>query len=210
MIKVLIADDHPLVRRGVRQIISDFSDIEMTGEAGSGSELMTLIQEQIVDVVLLDISMPGRDGLEILKQIKQEFPTVSVLMLSIYPEEQYAIRALKAGAAGYLTKAAAPDELVVAIRKIATGGRYVTASLAEKLAADLLKPIAELPHKTLSDREYQVFLMLSTGRAVSEIAVELSLSDKTITTYRSRLMGKMGMKTNAELVRHAIINKLID
>ena len=210
MIKVLIADDHPLVRRGVRQIISDFPDIEMTGEAGSGSELMTLIQEQTIDVVLLDISMPGRDGLEILKQIKQEFPTVYVLMLSIYPEEQYAIRALKAGAAGYLTKAAAPDELVIAIRKIAAGGRYVTSSLAEKLAANLLKPITELPHKTLSDREYQVFLMLSSGRTVSEIAVELSLSDKTISTYRSRLIEKMGMKTNAELAPYAIMNTLID
>jgi len=210
MIKVIITDDHPLVRRGIRQIISDLSDIEITGEAGSGSELITLVRQQSFDIVLLDISLPDRDGLEILNQIKHEFSELPVLMLSMYPEEQYAIRALKGGASGYLTKAAAPDELVTAIRKIAAGGRYITPSLAEKMADDLLNPAAELPHKKLSDREYQVFLLLAQGKTISEISNKLSLSDKTITTYRSRLTEKMDMNTNAELARYATINKLIN
>jgi len=210
MIKVIITDDHPLVRRGIRQIISDLPDIKVTGEAGSGSELITLVREQAFDIVLLDISLPDRDGLEILNQIKHEFSELPVLMLSMYPEEQYAIRALKGGASGYLTKAAVPDELVIAIRKIAAGGRYITLSLAEKLAADLLKPAAELPHKNLSNREYRVFVLLAQGRTISEISNKLFLSDKTITTYRSRLIEKMGIKTNAELARYAATNKLVD
>jgi DNA-binding NarL/FixJ family response regulator len=161
-------------------------------------------------VVLLDISMPGRSGLEILEEIKAQRPKLAVLILSMHPEEQYAVRALRAGASGYLTKASAPQELIGAIRKVASGGKYVTASLAEKLADELEVNTGKLPHERLSDREHQVMLMLAGGKSVSDIASELCLSVKTISTYRTRIMEKMGMKKNAELTLYAVHNKLIN
>src|SRR5574341_1080594 len=187
MIKVLIADDHPIVRQGLRQILKETPDIVVAGEAGSGAETLSEVSKNDYDVVLLDISMPGRNGLDILQQLKLEKPALHVLILSTYPEEQYAIRALKDGASGYLTKSSAPDELVTAIRKVATGGKYVSAALAEKLAFDLSLNNPKLLHETLSDREYQVMCMIASGKMAKEIAAELSLSVKTISTYRTQI-----------------------
>ncbi len=207
MIKVLIVDDHPIVRRGIRDILSESPNIGAVDEASNGREAMSKIQDHNYDLVLLDIAMPGRGGLEVLKDIKHEKPGLPVLVVSVYPEEQYAIRALKAGASGYLTKESAPEELISAIWKAYRGGKYVTSSMAETLAShlvDLRKP----PHETLSDREYQVLLMITSGKSVTEIAEELSLSVKTISTYRSRTLDKLGMKSNAELTRYVLENHL--
>jgi two-component system, NarL family, invasion response regulator UvrY len=208
-IKILIVDDHPIVRAGIKQILAETSDMVAADEAGSGQEVLHLIQKKNYDVILLDISMPGRSGLEVLKDLKKEKPKTPVLILSIYPEEQYAIRALRAGAAGYLTKSSAPNELVSAIRKISSGGRYITEALAEKLASyfatDLKKPLQE----TLSDREYQVMLMIAAGKTVTEIAGELCLSVKTISTYRTHILEKMYLKNNSEIARYALQNDLL-
>ncbi|OPY86875.1 MAG: Response regulator UvrY [Smithella sp. PtaU1.Bin162] len=208
-VKILIADDHPIVRAGIKQILADTPDMVVADEAGNGQEVLNLIKKNNYDVILLDISMPGRSGLEILKDLKKEKPKIPVLILSIYPEEQYAIRALRAGAAGYLTKSSAPNELVAAVRKISGGSRYITAVLAEKLASyidvDLKKPL----HETLSDREYQVMLMIAAGKTVTEIADELCLSVKTISTYRSHILGKMYLKNNSEIARYALQNNLL-
>lgn len=209
MIKVLIADDHALIREGLKQIVADTTDIVVAGEAKSGQEVLELICEDEWGAILLDIAMPGRDGIDILKQIKTEKPDLPVLILSMYPEEQYAVRALKAGAAGYLTKGSAPDELIAAIRKICAGGKYVSSSLAEKLAFGLQIDMDKPPHETLSDREFQVMCMIASGKTVKMVAEELSLSMKTISTYRTRILEKMGMKTNAELTYYAIKNHLV-
>ena len=208
-VKILIADDHPIVRAGIKQILADTPDMVVADEACNGQEVLNLIKKNNYDVILLDISMPGRSGLEILKDLKKEKPKIPVLILSIYPEEQYAIRALRAGAAGYLTKSSAPNELVAAVRKISGGSRYITAVLAEKLASyidvDLKKPL----HETLSDREYQVMLMIAAGKTVTEIADELCLSVKTISTYRRHILGKMYLKNNSEIDRYALQNNLL-
>jgi len=209
MIRILVADDHAVVRQGVKQILADVKDMAVKDEAQNGSETLKKVTDQDFDVVLLDISMPGRSGLEILEDIKMQRPKTAVLILSMHPEEQYAVRALKAGASGYLTKASAPQELIGAIRKVAGGGKYVTASLAEKLADELEIDTEKLPHERLSNREHQVMLMLAEGKSVSDIAEELCLSVKTISTYRTRVMSKMGMKKNAELTLYAVHNKLI-
>ena len=209
MIRILIADDHAIVRQGLKQIVSETSDMAIAGEASSGEELLDLVRRQDADVVLLDLAMPGRGGIDTLRQLKKENPELPVLILSIYPEDQYAVRALRDGASGYLTKETAPDELVVAVRKAAQGRKYVSATLAERLALDLESDAQELPHETLSNREYQVMLMLSSGRTVSEIADELALSVKTISTNRARLLKKMGMKTNAELTYYAVKQGLV-
>jgi len=209
MIRILVADDHAVVRQGVKQILADVKDMTVRDEAENGIETLKKISEQAFDVVLLDISMPGRGGLEILEDIKARNPKLPVLILSMHPEEQYAVRALKAGASGYLTKASAPQELIGAIRKAAQGGKYVTASLAEKLAGQLKTDAEKLPHELLSNREHQVMLMLAGGKSVTDIADELCLSVKTISTYRTRVMSKMGMKKNAELTLYAVHNKLI-
>lgn len=209
MIKVLIADDHTIVREGLKQIFEGISDIVVTGEAGSGPEVLEQIRKFSYDVILLDISMPGRGGLDILKQIKSEQPRLAVLILSMHPEEQYAVRVLKAGASGYLTKESASDELIAAIRKVSQGRKYISASLAEKLAFALETHEKERPHERLSDREYQVLVMIASGKTVKEIANELSLSVKTISTYRYRILDKMQLKNNAELIRYAIINRLV-
>lgn len=209
MLRILVADDHAVVREGVKQILGDVSDMVVKGEAKDGPETLEKAMHDDYDVILLDISMPGRNGLEILKEIKTNLPKIPVLILSMHPEEQYAIRALRAGASGYLTKASAPQELIGAIRKASRGGKYVTASLAEKLAFELDADMEKPPHEALSNREYQVMLMLASGKTVGEIAEELCLSAKTISTYRTRIMEKMGMKKNAELTLYAVKNQLV-
>jgi two-component system, NarL family, invasion response regulator UvrY len=208
-IKILIADDHPIVRAGFKQVISDMPDMLVADEAANGQEVLNHIRKKDYDLVLLDISMPGRSGLEVLKDLKGEKPKLPVLILSIYPEEQYAIRALRAGASGYMTKASAPNELISAIRKISEGGKYISASLAEKLAYYLDGDASKPPHETLSDREYQVLLMIASGKTVTEIADELCLSVKTISTYRTHILDKMKMKNNAEITLYAVQNKLV-
>ena len=210
MIRILVADDHAVVRQGVKQIMADEKDMVVKDEAQNGSETLKKVTENEYDVVLLDISMPGRSGLEVLEDIKARRPKLAVLILSMHPEEQYAVRALRAGASGYLTKASAPQELIGAIRKVAGGGKYVTSSLAEKLADEMEIDTEKLPHERLSNREHQVMLMLASGKSVSDIADELCLSVKTISTYRTRVMSKMGMKKNAELTLYAVHNKLIN
>jgi len=210
MIKILIADDHTVVREGLKQIISETSDLKVVGEARNGNEVLTQIWETEYDVVLLDISMPGQNGLDILKQLKNTKPEISVLILSMHPEEQYAIRALKLGASGYLTKDSASEELISAIRKVSLGGKYVSASLAEKIAVHLEIEREKQLHEKLSNREYQVMCMIAAGKTVNQISDELALSVKTISTYRSRILEKMNMKNNAELTYYAVKNGLIE
>lgn len=205
MIRILVADDHSIVRRGLVKILSDDPELRVAAEAGSGPEVLDLVRRGEFDVVVLDISLPGMSGLDVLKQLVVEKPDLPVLMLSIHPEEQYAIRALKAGALGYLTKASAPEELVTAIKTLAAGERYITSSLARKLAAEIGELAKDrLPHEALSDREYDVLCRLGRGQTVGDIARELSLSVKTISTYRVRILSKMGMTTNAQLMRYAL------
>lgn len=208
--KILIADDHAVVREGLKQILSESSEMVVTAEASSGPEVLEEIGKDDFDLVVLDIAMPGRGGLDILKEIKNKKPRLPVLILSMYPEEQYAVRVLKAGASGYMTKESAPHELVKAIQQISKGKKYVSPSLAEKLALDLEITTGRPPHESLSDREYQVMCMIASGKTLKEIAEQLSLSIKTISTYRSRILEKMNMKSNAELTHHAIKNRLVD
>jgi len=209
MIRILGADDHTVVREGIKQILTGQDDMVVEDEAGNGQEVINSITKKHFDLILLDISMPGRSGLEILEEIKTIQPKLPVLILSMHPEEQYAVRTLRAGAAGYLTKASAPQELISAIRKVSKGGKYVTSSLAEKLAFELDTGVEKPDHEKLSNREYQVMLMLASGRSVSEVAEELCLSAKTISTYRTRILEKMNMKKNAELTLYAVKNSLI-
>ncbi|TFG91709.1 MAG: response regulator transcription factor, partial [Syntrophobacterales bacterium] len=204
MIRILVVDDHAVVREGVKQILADVTDMLVKDEAENGPATLEKVARNEYDVVLLDISMPGRSGLEILEDIKSQRPKLPVLILSMHPDEQYAIRALRAGASGYLTKASAPQELIGAIRKASSGGKYVTASLAEKLALELDTDTEKLPHERLSNREHQVMLMLAEGKSVSEVAEDLFLSVKTVSTYRTRIMDKMVMKKNAELTLYAV------
>jgi two-component system invasion response regulator UvrY len=210
MIKVLIADDHGIIRKGIKQILSRTSDIEVVAEASTGQEALDKIWTNHFDLVILDISLPGRNGLEILKQIKSHRPKLPVLILSMYPEEQYAVRVLRAGASGYLTKESDKNELVEAIRRIAQGKKYITASLAEKLASELEPANDKAPHERLSDREYHILCLIAKGKSSSEIADELALSIKTVSTHRARVLEKMGMKSNAELTYYAIQNKLAE
>jgi DNA-binding NarL/FixJ family response regulator len=210
MIRVLIADDHAVVRQGLKQIFGDTPEIVVAGEATNGQEVLDKVRAETWDVVVLDMSMPDRSGLDILKQLRSERPKLPVLVLSMYSEDQYAMRVLKAGASGYLTKDSAPDELVKAIRKVVSGGRYVSAFLAEKLAFEIGTDSSKLPHEALSDREFQVLRLIAAGESVTEIAAELSLSVKTVSTYRTRLLQKMNLTTNAELIHYAIQNRLID
>ncbi|MDD2671711.1 MAG: response regulator transcription factor [Syntrophales bacterium] len=210
MIKILIADDHPIVRQGLKQILAEESDMGEFGEAQNSQEVMDLIRKKEWDIVILDITMPGRGGLEILKEIRSERPKLPVLILSIHPEDQYAVRALKAGAAGYMTKESAPDDLIKAIRKVLKGGKYISPTLAESLALFLERDDRKSPHEKLSDREYQVMCMIAEGKKVKEIADTLALSVKTISTYRARILEKMRMRSNADLIHYAIQNKLIN
>jgi len=209
-IKVFIADDHAIVREGLKQILADTKDITVAGEAENGLEAIRSTRKSGCQVLLLDISMPDRSGIEVLKQIKKESPGIAVLMLSMHREDQYAIRSLKAGAAGYLNKQSAPAELVNAIRQVAAGKKYITAELAQALANHFDDAQETSPHELLSDREYQTLTMIASGKTVSDIANELMLSVKTISMYRSRLLLKMKLHNNAELTHYAIKNQLVE
>ena len=210
MIKVLIADDHPIVRQGLRQILAGTADMEVAGEAVNSQEALDQVRMGGWDVLVLDITMPGRSGFDILKELKYEQPHLPVLVLSIHAEGQLAVRALKAGASGYVTKENAPNELVKAIRKVVSGGKYISPGLAETLAFGL-EAVSDRPrHETLSDREFQVMQLMANGKTLTEIAGELALSAKTVSTYRTRLLEKLNLKSNAELMRYAIQNGLID
>ncbi len=210
MIRVVLADDHTIVRTGLREILADTGDIEVVGEATNGHEVLARVRELDFDVLVLDISMPGRSGIELIKMVKAEKSRLRVLVLSMHSEEQYAVRALKAGASGYLTKESAADELVAAIRRLAAGGAYISPETAERLALDLGPATAAAPHTLLSDREYQVFEMIVAGRSVTEIAEQLFLSVKTVSTHKTRIMQKMGAANQADLIRYAIRHKLVD
>lgn len=209
MIKVFVADDHAIVRRGLKQIVADTGDIEVVGEAGSGRETLDLLSKQDCDIVLLDITMPDKSGIDVLKDLGKLRPRLKVLMLTIHPEEQYAIRALRAGACGYLTKESAPDELVSAIRKVASGSRYISETLAAKLADQLIMPTEGPLHHKLSDREFQILLMIASGKKLNEIANALLLAKTTISTYRHRVLQKMKMSSNVEIARYAIEHRLL-
>jgi DNA-binding NarL/FixJ family response regulator len=209
MITILIADDHPMVREGLKKTLSEEPDIRILGEARNAQETRALVAEHDADVLVLDISMPGTSGLSLLQDVLRLKKDLRVLILSMHPEERFAIRALKEGAAGYLTKESAPEELAQAIRKITTGRRYISPTLAEKLVEELQSNNAALPHELLSEREYEIFLMIAGGKTVSAIAEELSLSVATVSTHRRRILEKMGLSTNADIVQYAYANKLM-
>jgi DNA-binding NarL/FixJ family response regulator len=210
VIKVLVADDHAIVRRGLRQILSETQDIIVAGEAASGDEVLRLVREQRWSVVILDLSLPRGNGLDMLAAIRREKPELPVLILTVHPEEQYAVRCIKGGAAGFLTKESAPERLIEAVRKVGGGGRYVSPELAETLASVLAGQSPGAPHERLSDREFEVFKMLGSGRTVSQIADDLALSVKTVSTHRARILKKMSMRTNAELTHYALRNHLVE
>ncbi|HEY6134731.1 MAG TPA: response regulator transcription factor [Rubrivivax sp.] len=215
MIRVLVCDDHAIVRQGIKQMLADAGDIGLAGEAADGPEGMAAVRTAAaagapIDVVLLDIAMPRRDGLDVLKQLKDEFPKLPVLILSTYPDRQYAVRSLKLGAAGYLNKSADSEQIIAAIRKVAAGGLFITPAIAEQLAASIVSggAAAPPPHETLSRREYQVFGLLSRGRSVGEIAEQLSLSPNTVSTYRARILEKTGARNDVELALYAVQHQL--
>jgi DNA-binding NarL/FixJ family response regulator len=210
MLRVLIADDHAVVRQGLRQILSDIPELTEVGEVQNGEDALSKVRAEPWDVLVLDMSMPGRGGLDVLKDVRRVRPSTRVLVLSMHPEDQFAVRLLKAGAAGYLTKESAPDELVTAVRKVMSGGKYVSATLAEKLAFDMDRDVDKPAHEALSDREFQVLRMLATGKTVQQIADELLLSAKTISTYRARILEKLNLKSNAEMIHYSIQNRLIE
>ncbi|MBI4396021.1 MAG: response regulator transcription factor [Elusimicrobia bacterium] len=209
MIKVLIADDHAIVRRGLKQILAEDPGVSVFGEASNAAETLEKVRQETWDVLILDITLPDASGLDVLKQLKCEKPKLPVLVLSMHSEDQYAVRVLKAGASGFMNKESAPEQLLEAIKKVLKGGKYVSPTLAEKLASELGGESSALPHMILSDREYHVLCRIASGKTVMEIAQEMSLSVKTISTYRARILEKMSMKTNAELTRYALQNKLV-
>jgi DNA-binding NarL/FixJ family response regulator len=210
MLRILLCDDHPILREGLKRILLQQSDIKVVEDAGSGAEMLEKSAASRFDVIILDIALPDMNGLEVLKNLRARGNRVGVLVLSMHPEEQYATRALRAGAAGYLQKESAPSELVSAVRKIAGGGRYITPSLAEKLAFELGEMADKPPHELLSDREYQVLCLLASSRGIKEIAAELGLSAPTIATYRSRVMTKLNLSSTVDLVRYALAHKLVE
>lgn len=209
MHKVLVADDHAVVRKGIAQILGETPDFRCAGEAGNSDELLDLLNRESWDVLVLDLNMPGRSGLDILGDVHRRWPRLPVLVLSMHDERQFAPRVLKAGAAGYLHKESAAHELVRALSRIVAGGKYISSSAAETLVSDLQSPDSSLPHTLLSDREFQVLCMIASGKTVSQIAQEIVLSVKTVSTYRARILDKMNMKTNAQLTRYAIEKKLV-
>jgi two-component system invasion response regulator UvrY len=209
-IRILFVDDHALLRAGIKLLLADAADIEIAGEAASAAEAMQKLHAGAWDLLLLDISLPGRSGLDLLKQIKATMPELPVLILSMYPEEQYAIRVLRAGASGYLTKESAPGQLVAAIRKVAQGGRYVSPTVAERLVNEIGGRGSESPHETLSDREFEVFRLLASGRTVGQIAQAVNLSVKTVSTHRRHILNKMRMGNNADLTQYAVRHGLLD
>jgi DNA-binding NarL/FixJ family response regulator len=210
MIRALITDDHAVVRRGLKELLNDSRKIEVLGEASTAGEALDHVRSGQWDVVILDINLPDRSGLDLLRDLKREKPDLPVLILSVCSEDQFAVRALRSGAAGYLTKASAPAQLVDAVEKVAGGGRYISPAVAERLAILVGSDREGMPHEALSEREYQVTRMLASGKTVSQIAGEMNLSVKTISTYRSRVLDKMGMHTNAELTYYAVRNQLVD
>ncbi len=211
MIKVLIADDHALVRRGLRETLADAGDIHVAGEAATAQEVRDRVRAESWDVVILDIHMPGGNGIELLGEIRRERPRVPVLILTVASEEQYAVRAIRAGAAGFLTKETAPERLVEAVRRAAGGGRYVSDAVADKLATFVSSAGAgRAPHELLSNREFEIMRLIASGKTVSEIGKELALSVKTVSTHRARLLKKMGLRTNAELMRYAVRYGLVE
>jgi two-component system invasion response regulator UvrY len=210
MIRVLIADDHAIVRSGFKEFVADEPDMEVAAEAANGEQTIALVREQRFDVVLLDIAMPDKNGIDTLRVIKQIRPDQGVLMLSGYPESQYALNLLRAGASGYISKDAAPDEIVRAIRTVARGHRYLSESAADSLAQKLTRPEHDMPHEGLSEREFQVFCKLAAGQLPTEIADDLNLSVKTVSTYRTRVLEKMGMTSNADLTYYAVKNGLLE
>lgn len=210
MINILVVDDHALIRKGMKQILNDTEDIRVTGEAENGMQAIKMAQEYTYDLVLLDISMPDKHGIDVLKQLKLNKPQLPVLILSMHEENQYALRSMKAGAAGYLSKQSAPTQLVTAIRQVACGKKYISNELAEELANGLSQGYQELLHQTLSNREYQTLCLMASGKSLSEMAETMSLSAKTVSVYRARLLEKMKLKNNAEAVRYAIENHLIE
>jgi DNA-binding NarL/FixJ family response regulator len=210
MIRVLLADDHAIVRAGLKEILAGTGDITVAAEAANGHEVLERVRAADFDVVVLDMSMPGRGGIELIKLVKGEKPKLRILVLTMHSEEQYAVRVLRAGASGYLTKDSAAEQLVVAIRRIASGGAYVSAETAEQLAHDVGKRTDAAPHTLLSDREFQVFRMIANGKSVGEMARLLSLSAKTVSTHKTRILEKMNLTSTAELVRYALEHKLLD
>ncbi|MGA2642041.1 MAG: response regulator transcription factor [Spirochaetia bacterium] len=210
MIRILVADDHSVVREGIKQIVADSPGIEVAGEAATGQEALELVRSKPFDVVILDIAMPGRGGLDILRELKAENPALKVLVLSMYPEEQYAIRSFRDGASAYLTKGSPPEELIQAIQTVAAGKRHITPSIADRLASYVENNSQRPLHETLSDREMQVLVLIGSGKQVTEIAQELNVSIKTVSTYRSRILLKMGMETSAQLIRYALQYNLVE
>jgi DNA-binding NarL/FixJ family response regulator len=210
MTRVLIADDHALVRDGLRHILRGASGFEVAGEASDSATTVALARSTPADVLVLDLSMPGRNGIDLIKQIKEEHPALRILVLTMHAEQQYAVRAFKAGASGYLTKESASAELVAAVTKVAAGGVYVSLSMAERLAQTLNEPVGDLPHQRLSDREFEVFCRIATGETITQIAQALSVSVKTVSTYKTRILEKMQMPHEAALIRYAMRHKLVD
>ena len=209
-IRVLIADDHAIIRQGLKQILSDTEDLEVVAEADGGVKALQVLRNTQCDVVLMDVSMPDRNGIDTLKLVKKEFPRLPVLILSMHPEEQYAVRALRAGAAGYLSKQGAPEQLVTAIRQVAAGKKYVSAAVAEELANAIGEDVERPPHEKLSDREYQTLCMISSGKTLTQIAEQLNLSVKTVSVYRARLLEKMKLRKNAELTHYGLKHGLVE
>jgi len=208
-LRVLIADDHPVVRQGLKQMLAAEPDLAVVGEAKNGQEVIELSRDHAWDVAIVDYNMPGKAGIELIKELRQRFPERPVLVLSMYPEDRYAVRALKAGAAGYLTKESAPEELVTAIRKVARGGRFVTPAVGERLAQELAGGDRSL-HEKLSDREFQIMWMIASGKTVGDIAQQFFLSPNTVSTYRKRILRKLSLNNNAELMRYALLHDLVD
>jgi len=210
MIKILIADDHSIVRSGLKKILNEDSNIEISGEASNHHEVLSSLSVNAVDILLLDISMPGRDGLDTLKEVKSHYPNVKVIMLSMHPEDRYAIRSIKAGASGYVSKESATEELVNAIQRVSSGTKYISKALAEKMIEYIGVEMEIPPHELLSDREFQVLCMIASGKTIIQIGEKLSISPSTVATYRTRILEKLKLTTDNELVRYALGNKLID
>ena len=210
MIRILIADDHALMRAGLKRILKDEPDLKVVGEASNGFEVIDFVKKEEVDFIVLDLTMPGKNGLEVIKELRHINKNIQILILSMHPEDRFAVRALKSGASGYMTKESAPDELVNAIRKIVSGRKYISPLLAEKLVSDFGDDSGKQPHEMLSDREHEVFIMIASGKKITELAEVLSLSSATVNTYRARIFDKMKIKSNVELTHYALSNKLID
>ncbi|MDP3003765.1 MAG: response regulator transcription factor [Bacteroidales bacterium] len=207
--QILICDDHKIVRDGLRQILQQLEGVTLIGEASDGNEALVLLKSDVFDIILLDISLPGKSGLEVLQSVKAKWPSINVLMLSMHPEEQYAIRALKLGASGYLTKDTASEELLSAVKRVSEGGKYISQSLTESIALHLDKDSSRQKHEMLSGREFEIMIKLANGKSLQKIGNELCISDKTVSTYRSRIMVKMEFNKNTELTRYCLENNLI-